>query len=101
MLLLQPDGFKLENVPVIVQPGQAVGTIGLALGYGRAALKEEMMVGLNAILYIKDFNDVQSVLLKADGEHEFVCSRSKNIMGRGDIIKETLEILILKMLSLE
>jgi hypothetical protein len=32
----------------------AVGTIGLALGYGRkAALKEEMQVGLNAYLYIK------------------------------------------------
>jgi molybdopterin-containing oxidoreductase family iron-sulfur binding subunit len=29
---------KLENVPVIVQPGQAVGTIGLALGYGRKQL---------------------------------------------------------------
>jgi molybdopterin-containing oxidoreductase family iron-sulfur binding subunit len=29
------DGLKLENVPV--QPGQAVGTIGLALGYGRKA----------------------------------------------------------------
>jgi molybdopterin-containing oxidoreductase family iron-sulfur binding subunit len=26
------DGLKLDNVPVIVQPGQAVGTIGLALG---------------------------------------------------------------------
>jgi molybdopterin-containing oxidoreductase family iron-sulfur binding subunit len=34
------DGLKLENVPVI--SGQAVGTIGLALGYGRkAALKED------------------------------------------------------------
>ena len=25
----------LENVPVIIQPGQAAGTIGLAFGYGR------------------------------------------------------------------
>jgi molybdopterin-containing oxidoreductase family iron-sulfur binding subunit len=42
MLPLQLDGFKLENVPVIVQPGQAVGTGGLALGYGRkAALKKK------------------------------------------------------------
>jgi molybdopterin-containing oxidoreductase family iron-sulfur binding subunit len=24
------DGLKLENVPVIVQPGQAVGTVGFA-----------------------------------------------------------------------
>ncbi|MBG6110526.1 molybdopterin-containing oxidoreductase family iron-sulfur binding subunit [Flavobacterium sp. CG_9.10] len=86
------DGLKLENVPVIVQPGQAVGTVGLALGYGRkAALKEEMQVGLNAYSLYKGFNDVQSVsIAKADGEHEFACVQGqKTLMGRGDIIKET------------
>jgi MoCo/4Fe-4S cofactor protein with predicted Tat translocation signal len=86
------DGLKLENVPVIVQPGQAIGTIGLALGYGRkAALKEEMQVGLNAYSLYKGFNNVQSVtLVKADGEHEFACVQGqKTLMGRGDIIKET------------
>jgi molybdopterin-containing oxidoreductase family iron-sulfur binding subunit len=86
------DGVKLENVPVIVQPGQAVGTIGLALGYGRkAALKEEMQVGLNAYALYKGFNDVQSVTFeKAAGEHEFACVQGqKTLMGRGDIIKET------------
>lgn len=86
------DGAKLENVPVIVQPGQAVGTVGLALGYGRkAALKEEMQVGLNAYALYKGFNDVQSVeLVKAAGEHEFACVQGqKTLMGRGDIIKET------------
>ncbi|RTY85822.1 TAT-variant-translocated molybdopterin oxidoreductase [Flavobacterium sp. RSP15] len=86
------DGIKLENVPVIVQPGQAVGTIGLALGYGRkAALKEEMMVGLNAYPLYKSFNNVQSItLVKAEGEHEFACVQGqKTLMGRGDIIKET------------
>ena len=86
------DGLKLENVPVIVQPGQAAGTVGLALGYGRiAALKEEMQVGLNAYSLYKGFNDVQSVsLVKAEGEHEFACVQGqKTLMGRGDIIKET------------
>ncbi len=86
------DGLKLENVPVIVQPGQAVGTVGLAFGYGRkAALKEEMQVGVNAYALYKGFNDVQSVtLVKADGEHEFACVQGqKTLMGRGDIIKET------------
>jgi MoCo/4Fe-4S cofactor protein with predicted Tat translocation signal len=86
------DGVTLENVPVIVQPGQAVGTIGLALGYGKkAALKEEMQVGLNAYSLYKGFNSLQSVsLVKADGEHEFACVQGqKTLMGRGDIIKET------------
>ena len=86
------DGLKLENVPVIVQPGQAVGTVGLALGYGRkAALKEEMQVGLNAYALYKGFNDVQSVVIeKSNGDHEFACVQGqKTLMGRGDIIKET------------
>jgi MoCo/4Fe-4S cofactor protein with predicted Tat translocation signal len=86
------DGVKLENVPVIVQPGQAVGTLGLALGYGRkAALKEEMQVGLNAYALYKGFNNVQSVsIVKAGGVHEFACVQGqKTLMGRGDIIKET------------
>jgi len=86
------DGFKIENVPVIVQPGQAVGTVGLALGYGRkAAMKEEMMVGINAYPLYRNFNDIQSITLaNAGGEHEFACVQGqKTLMGRGDIIKET------------
>ena len=86
------DGLKLENVPVIVQPGQAVGTVGLALGYGKkASLKEEMQVGLNAYPLYKGFNNVQSVTLtKVGRDHEFACVQGqKTLMGRGDIIKET------------
>ena len=86
------DGVKLENVPVIVQPGQAVGTVGLAFGYGKkAALKEEMQVGVNAYSLYKGFTNVQSVTLaKADGVHQFACVQGqKTLMGRGDIIKET------------
>jgi molybdopterin-containing oxidoreductase family iron-sulfur binding subunit len=89
---LTVGGAKLENVPVIIQPGQAVGTIGLALGYGKkAALKEEMQVGVNAYRLYKNFNTVQSVKMeKTEGDHEFACVQlQKTLMGRGDIIKET------------
>ena len=85
-------GIKIANVPVIVQPGQARGTIGLALGYGRnASMKEEMKVGVNAYALYKGFNSVQPVSIeKAAGQHEFACVQSqKTLMGRGDIIKET------------
>ena len=86
------NGTVLENVPVIVQPGQAVGTVGLAFGYGKkASLKEEMQVGVNAYTLYSNFNNVQSVkITKAGGEHEFACVQSqKTLMGRGDIVKET------------
>lgn len=89
---LTVGGVKLENVPVIVQPGQAKGTVGLALGYGRkAAMKEEMMVGINAYALYNGFNNVQSAQLAlGDGVHEFACVQGqKTLMGRGDIIKET------------
>ncbi|MGL5111151.1 MAG: TAT-variant-translocated molybdopterin oxidoreductase [Flavobacterium sp.] len=101
---LTANGVKLENVPVIVQPGQAVGTIGMALGYGRkAALKEEMQVGVNAYSLYKDFNDLQNVAIEsASGSHEFACVQGqKTLMGRGDIIKETtLEIFNTKEASI-
>lgn len=86
------NGTTLENVPVIVQPGQAKGTLGLAVGYGRKeSMKEEMRVGVNAYTLYTGFNNVQSATIKkAAGTHEFACVQGqKTLMGRGDIIKET------------
>lgn len=89
---LTVDGRVLENVPVIVQPGQAVGTIGLSFGYGKkAGMQAEMATGVNAYKLYSNFSDVQAVSVeKATGTHEFACVQSqKTLMGRGDIIKET------------
>jgi MoCo/4Fe-4S cofactor protein with predicted Tat translocation signal len=86
------NGTTIDNVPVIIQPGQAKGTLGLALGYGKkAALKEEMQVGINAYALYNKFNSVQTVSIKkVAGSHEFACVQGqKTLMGRGDIIKET------------
>ncbi|KIM09743.1 MAG: quinol:cytochrome C oxidoreductase [Sulfurovum sp. FS06-10] len=82
----------LENVPVIIQPGQAKGTLGLAFGYGKKlGLKEEMQVGVNAYALYTNLNSNQSATISvANGEHEFACVQlQKTLMGRGDIIKET------------
>ncbi|MBT8303026.1 MAG: TAT-variant-translocated molybdopterin oxidoreductase [Bacteroidia bacterium] len=82
----------LENVPVIIQPGQAKGSIGMALGYGRTeGVKEELQTGSNAFAFYQDFNKVQDVSLSAaTGVHEFACTQLHNtLMGRGDIIRET------------
>ncbi|MBC2843512.1 TAT-variant-translocated molybdopterin oxidoreductase [Winogradskyella flava] len=87
------NGVTIDNVPVIIQPGQAKGSVGLAFGYGRtsAALKEEMKTGVNAYSFYQNFNSVQNVTVeKAAGMHEFACVQLHNtLMGRGDIIKET------------
>ncbi|MCO6148075.1 TAT-variant-translocated molybdopterin oxidoreductase [Flavobacterium sp. NRK1] len=89
---IEVNGKKLENVPVVIQPGQAKGTAGLALGYGRkAAMKKEMVVGVNAYTLYNNLNSLQSAkLTKTTGEHEFACVQLQNtLMGRGDIVKET------------
>ena len=87
------DGKTIENVPVYVQPGQAPGSVGLALGYGKkAAVQEEMQVGVNAYPLYKDFSATQSVQIeKVGGVHEFACVQMQNTMaGRADdIIRET------------
>ncbi len=86
------EGIEPIKVPVLIQPGQAKGTVGLALGYGKAkGLKEEMQVGVNAYSLYRNFNAIQTVTIsKAEGVHEFACVQLHNtLMGRGDIIKET------------
>tara|TARA_B100000614_G_scaffold59394_1_gene52570 strand:+ start:6368 stop:9496 length:3129 start_codon:yes stop_codon:yes gene_type:complete len=85
-------GKKEIKAPVLIQPGQARGTVGLAIGYGRyEGVKPEMMVGVNAFNLYSDFNPVQSVeIIPTDEIHEFALIQLQNtLMGRGDIIKET------------
>ena len=85
------NGISL-TLPVIIQPGQAKGTFGLALGYGKTlGLKEDMQTGVNAYPLYKNFNSVQAITVEAvSGTHEFACIQLQNtLMGRGDIIKET------------
>ena len=83
---------KTIKAPVIVQPGQARGTVGLAIGYGRSeGIKSEMMTGVNAYHLYNDYFPVQKVeIIATDEIHEFALIQLQNtLMGRGDIIKET------------
>jgi len=89
---LTVNGATVSNVPVIIQPGQAKGTVGLSFGYGKKeGMKSEMQTGVNAFALYQNFSNIQSVAIaKAEGNHEFACVQlHKTMMGRGDIIKET------------
>ncbi|SDK68499.1 quinol:cytochrome c oxidoreductase iron-sulfur protein precursor [Salinimicrobium catena] len=82
----------LKNVPVFIQPGQAKGSVALALGYGKKeGIQKEMQVGVNAYPVYKDFKSFQNVTIeKTAGVHEFACLQlHTTLMGRNDIIKET------------
>ncbi len=89
---LTVNGVSIDKVPVIVQPGQANGSVGLSFGYGKkVGMQSEMQTGVNAYPLYQNFNASQTVTLeKSSGEHEFACIQLHNtLMGRGDIIKET------------
>jgi molybdopterin-containing oxidoreductase family iron-sulfur binding subunit len=86
-------GGTTKILPVIIQPGQAPGSFGLAFGYGRKeGLKVTMKTGENAFEFYQGFEEVQTGIKieKVEGMHEFACIQLHNtLMGRGDIIKET------------
>jgi MoCo/4Fe-4S cofactor protein with predicted Tat translocation signal len=86
---------KTVKLPVIASPGQARGTIGIAVGYGRKFGKEGQTVGQNAFPLASQSNG-QVVLhafgatLKKTGEKYPIASTQTHhtMMGR-DIVKET------------
>ncbi len=86
------NGVTIEDIPVMVQPGQAKGSVGLALGYGRFyGLKDEMYVGVNAYPFLMDGNNVQYnvSIEKTSGMHKFACTQVQStIAGRHEILKE-------------
>jgi len=84
------DGVTLKNVPVYIQPGQAKGAVGIALGYGRTeGMQKEMKVGVNAYPFAnKTGHEVK--IEKASGEHKFACVQLQHtMMGRDEITNET------------
>ena len=90
-VIIKSNGKQIK-APVLIQPGQARGTVGLAFGYGRTkGVKDEMMTGVNAFSLYHDSNNIQNVEIEeTDGIHEFALIQLQNtLMGRGDIIKET------------
>jgi molybdopterin-containing oxidoreductase family iron-sulfur binding subunit len=86
------NGVTIKKIPVMIQPGQAKGSFGLALGYGRKhGMKKEMQVGVNAYPFYKDGNNVQYnvSIEKVSGWHKFACTQVQSTLaGRHDILRE-------------
>lgn len=91
---LELNGVKIE-VPVLPQPGQTPGTIGLALGYGRNAetLKVAHQKGVNAYPFIQNNNGHFSTvafgikLSNTGKKHEFAQNQLQHtVMGREEWI---------------
>ena len=88
---LTVNGVTIKDVPVFVQPGQAEGSVGLALGYGKKNSGATADTGVNAYPLFDGSNLVLSgVKIEKTGEdHEFAGIQLQNtLVGRYEIAKE-------------
>ena len=91
------NGKTVEGLPVIAQPGQKKGTVGLALGYGKQVGNQEGTVGKNAYPLVASTKEGLSYygvakLTDIDTEepYKIACTQvHQTIMGRDAIIRET------------
>ena len=84
---VKADNIIIENVPVMIQPGQANNTVGLSIGYGRKKSgKAANNVGFNAFPLLKSSTvSIENI----EGEHEFASTQLHHTMMGRDIVKET------------
>ncbi|RMZ60913.1 4Fe-4S dicluster domain-containing protein [Chryseobacterium nematophagum] len=88
---LTANGVTIKDIPVFIQPGQAEGSLGLALGYGKKNSGATADTGVNAYPLFDGSNLVLSnVKIEKTGEnHEFAGIQLQNtLMGRYEIAKE-------------
>ena len=86
MVNITVNGVTLENVPVMIQPGQTVGTVSMAVGYGRtAAGKCGDGIGFNAFA----LGNGEATIVLVDGEYEFAAIQLQHTMMGRDIVKES------------
>ncbi len=102
MELVQGDRVRLEangkpviEVPVLIQPGQAEGTVGLAVGYGRTkAGKAAENVGVNAFPYATVVNGYASYVVpgvkitKIEGTHNIAQVQTHHTVMARPIVQE-------------
>lgn len=87
---------KSIKIPAYPQPGQAYGTIGIALGYGRTKVgKAGNNVGQNAFPFVSingecfDYDNYSITVSKTDEKHEIAATQTHHTMMGREIVKET------------
>lgn len=87
---------KSIRIPAYPQPGQAYGTLGIALGYGRTKVgKAGNNVGQNAFPLITlngehfDYDNYSVTVSKTDEKHEIAATQTHHTMMGREIVKET------------
>ncbi|WP_185872267.1 4Fe-4S dicluster domain-containing protein [Blattabacterium cuenoti] len=90
--LIRNNEILIQDVPVFIQPGQAIGSIGLAFGYGQKNGKlSKLCNGKNAYKIYEDFCIIQKNIQinKVNKIHKFACIQLQNTTIGRNLVKET------------
>ncbi len=97
VLEVEANGSKIQ-LPVIPQPGQAKGTLSIALGYGKKVGNMEEPTGQNAFPLVSTTkngvsyyaSDVIATNIEMDEPYHIACTQTQQtVMGRESVVKET------------
>jgi molybdopterin-containing oxidoreductase family iron-sulfur binding subunit len=90
--LIQNHRRLIRDIPIYIQPGQAIGSIGLSFGYGRKIGKlSRICKGKNAYIVYENFHLIQEdiQIRKVNKIHKFSCFQLQNTTLGRDLVKET------------
>lgn len=92
------NGYSVSNLPLLIQPGQAKGTFGIALGYGRVFSDDVQNdlkdLGKNAYPFVgqskgnRSYVQSGSISIEVDGVYELARTQSHNTIEGRDIVRE-------------
>jgi MoCo/4Fe-4S cofactor protein with predicted Tat translocation signal len=89
-------GYTIDSMPVLVQPGQANGTVAIAVGYGRTtAGKVAKYVGKNAYGFASfaagsvNYSSADITIEKASGDYELAQTQTHHTIEGRNLIRET------------
>lgn len=91
---VEANGYKVD-LPVVLQPGQARGTVSVAVGYGRTKVgKAGNNVGVNAFPFASVINgtvqfQAKASVSKAAGIYELAQTQTHHTIEGRNIIRET------------
>lgn len=86
------NGVSYEGVPVVAQPGQAPGTLSVAVGYGQTIGKKDEVIGFNVFPSMKGMQHYTTDVSfeAAGGDHQIATTQThQTVMGRASVVRET------------
>ncbi|AEU09577.1 4Fe-4S dicluster domain-containing protein [Blattabacterium sp. (Cryptocercus punctulatus) str. Cpu] len=90
--LIKNHKILIKNIPVYIQPGQGIGSIGLSFGYGQKIGKlSKICQGKNAYKVYENFSLIQKniQIKKVNKIHKFACFQVQNTTVGRNLVKET------------